>query len=196
VLLLSTAVTAVGSWVMAFAPGFNDLPDRVRAAGRLRRVAAARGGDHLPPYGGQRQQDRLPAGRRPTWSRPSRPASSSGRSPAAPGGGDLHHGPAVPARRRRSLPAWPSSGSASRPHPVRRAAASTCADWASSRWSWAWSWRAWWSCGCRASAAPSRGAWSCSACSRSSRWSASSASWPSRSSTSGCWRAPDSGRCS
>jgi hypothetical protein len=39
--------------------GLHDLPGRVGAAGRVRRLAAARGGDHLPPTAGSGQQDRL-----------------------------------------------------------------------------------------------------------------------------------------
>ncbi len=72
VLLLSTAVTALGSWVLAFAPGFTTFLDRLGDPGRVRRLAAAGDLDHPPPHGEHRPAGTAhPAGRRPSWSAPS-----------------------------------------------------------------------------------------------------------------------------
>ena len=59
VLLLSTAVTALGSWILVVRAVVHDVPDRLGDPGRLRRVAAARGRDRLPAYGGPGRQARL-----------------------------------------------------------------------------------------------------------------------------------------
>ena len=49
VLLLSTAVTALGSWMLGVRAVLHHVPDRLGGPGRVRRVAAARGRDHPPP---------------------------------------------------------------------------------------------------------------------------------------------------
>ncbi len=54
VLLLSTAVTALGSWVLVVRAGLHDVPHRLGDPGRVRRLAAARDRDHPPAYGEQR----------------------------------------------------------------------------------------------------------------------------------------------
>ena len=53
VLLLSTAVTALGSWILA-SRRLHDVPHRLGGPGRVRRVAAARGRDHPPADQGHR----------------------------------------------------------------------------------------------------------------------------------------------
>jgi predicted MFS family arabinose efflux permease len=51
VLLLSTAITAVGSWVLAFAPSFTTFLIGWALQGRLRDLAADGGRHRLPPDG-------------------------------------------------------------------------------------------------------------------------------------------------
>ncbi len=74
-LLISTAITAAASWWLAMSGDFTIVPDRVGAAGRLQRLAAARGRADLrprPPLGDRRIADpargriprRRPRGRR------------------------------------------------------------------------------------------------------------------------------------
>ena len=56
----------VGDGVRA---GLHDVPDRLRAPGCVRRLAAARGRDHLPAYGRHRPAEPAhPPGRRRSWS--------------------------------------------------------------------------------------------------------------------------------
>ena len=72
VLLLSTAVTALGSWVLAFAPGFTTFLIGWAIQGAYVVWLPARDRDHPPPYGGQ------PAARHCSPAGPRR--SSSARS--------------------------------------------------------------------------------------------------------------------
>ncbi|WP_331528249.1 MFS transporter [Nocardioides sp.] len=51
VLLLSTAITALGSWALALAPGFTTFLVGFAIQG-VRRVVADRGGDRLPAHRG------------------------------------------------------------------------------------------------------------------------------------------------
>ena len=59
VLLLSTAVTALGIVGAGVRAGLHDVPHRLGGPGRVRRVAAAGGRDHLPRTAGTGRQDLL-----------------------------------------------------------------------------------------------------------------------------------------
>ena len=82
VLLISTAVTALGSWWLAFSPTFTTFLIGLGTPGCLRRVAAAGDRDHPPPHPPQRAAGAAhPARGWRSWSASSSSRSSSARSP-------------------------------------------------------------------------------------------------------------------
>ena len=104
ILLASTAVTALASWGMVASRRLRRLPDRLRAAGLLRGLAAARGRADLRPRPPHRQPARRTTRR--AAGLPGRGARGR-RHPRRAGGqpgvqGDRRELPDDPGRARRS----------------------------------------------------------------------------------------------